>query len=503
MAELADYYDRNVALIRDYRPELEACVQDIIPDEIRPLATRSGEITITCRGSLVHSRYNPVKEGRDFVKATGIEAGDNVICYGLGLGYHIEAILDAIGPDYRCCVIELNKSLLTAAMILRDLSRLIKAENLVFITGDDEPVVAEKCIALFSDIDDKSSGARTKVVIHSASFQSIPKGFDTIQNIFEVMLMERSVPQIFRKQSIENLLRNLDDVLAWPGIDQVFSEMRGQPAFIVSAGPSLDDAIPHLSSLQDKAWIFTVDTAMSALLDASIRPDFVTVVDPQEASLEHFRGYLDTDIPLIFIPTASAAVIEKYKGPRITAIQSEHSIVSKIEHLLAYKGTIAAGGSTACITLGIVVKYGFDPIIFVGQDCGFPDMKVYSSNVMWTRRMLSTLNRFSTLEMGHRSMAETQKLVTVKDKFGHDVPTHQNLYSYLRELERIIDANPEVEFYNFFSRGASINGARELHFTEEAASMLELRLDKAIEIRRSSIDEHVKPEIIRIISDLR
>ena len=425
-----------------------------------------------------------------------------MICYGLGLGYHVETILDTIGPEHRCCVIELNKSLLTAAIILKDQSRLIKAANLVIITGDDELVVAEKCTALFSDICDESGRAETKVVVHSASFKSIPKGFDTIQNIFEVMLMERSVPQVFRKQSIENLLRNLDDVLAWPGIDEVFSEMRGQPAFIISAGPSLDDAIPHIRDFQDRAWIFTVDTAMSALLDASIRPDFVTIVDPQDASLEHFRGHLEAEIPLIFIPTASAAVIEKYQGPKVTAIQSGHSIVSTIEHFLAHKGTITAGGSTACITLGIVVKYGFDPVIFVGQDCGFPDMKVYSSNIMWTRKMLSSLNKFSTLEMGHRNMAKTQKLVTVKDKFGHDIPTHQNLYSYLRELERIINANPEVEFYNFFSRGASIGGTKELYFTEEAASMLNLTLDKAIEIERHLVDEQVKLEIIQIVSAL-
>ncbi len=208
MTEFADYYDRNVALIREYRPELEACVRGTIPDDIKPLAARSGEVTITCEGNLVHSRYDPAKEGRDFVKATGIEAGNNVICYGLGLGYHVEAILDTIGPEHRCCVIELNQSLLTAAIILKDQSRLIKAANLVIITGDDELVVAEKCTALFSDICDESGRAETKVVVHSASFKSIPKGFDTIQNIFEVMLMNNKLRDLINRSATTREIRD-------------------------------------------------------------------------------------------------------------------------------------------------------------------------------------------------------------------------------------------------------------------------------------------------------
>ena len=500
MLEFTNYYDQNIMLLREYRPELKMGTNNKVPEEIKPINSKSGEVTVTCRGSLIHSRYDPVQEGRNFVAATNIDVGDTVICYGLGLGYHVDAILEKVGPEGKCYVIELNQSLLTSALILRDLSTIITTDNLVIVTGQDEYAVAEKCTALLSDIDDATVSTKTKVVVHSGSFKVIPKGFDTIQNIFEVMLMERSVPQVFHKQSINNLLRNIDDVLGWPGIEEVLAEFSGQPAFVVSAGPSLDDALPHLKVLQDRAWIFTVDTALSALVDSSIRPDFVTLVDPQDASLEHFHGYLESDIPLIFIPTASAEVVNRYKGPKITAVQSEHSIVSKIEQMLAHKGTIQAGGSAACITLGILVKYGFNPIIFAGQDCGFPDMKVYSSNVMWTRKMLSSLHKFSTLEMQHRNIAKAQKLITVKGKYGQDVPTHQNLYSYLRELERIINTNPGTRFFNFFSRGASISGTKELIFTEETETMLDHKLDKTLSIRRGAVDDKVKQEIVRIIS---
>lgn len=500
MEEFTSYYERNMELLREYRPDFTPRITGKVPDGVVVVKSKSGHVTITLDGSLIHSKYDPLKEGERFVTASGISSGDDVVCYGLGLGYHVEAILDAIGARGRCYVIELNRSLLASAFIFRDLSRLIKWDNLIMIHDEDEMAVAEKCMALLSDMGGGPDEPAAKIVIHAASFKFIPRKFETIQNALEVMLMERSVPQVFRRQSKDNLIRNVDEILSWPGIEQVFSGMRGSPAFLVSAGPSLDEAIPHLKKYQDRAWILCVDTAFAALLEASIRPDFVMVVDPQDASLDHFRGFLEAGVPLIFIPTASGAVIEAYRGPKIVAVQSGHSIVSKIEHLLADKGAVAAGGSTACISLGILVKYGLDPIILVGQDCGFPDMKVYSSNVLWTRRMLSTLNRFSTLEMKHRSVARSQKLVMVKDRFGQDVPTHQNLYSYLRELERIIEANPDIRFYNFFSKGAAIRGAKDLYFTEEVEGMLERKPDKSCEIRKQAFDERKKGVILRIIS---
>ena len=154
MAEFTNYYDKNIKLLREYRPDLKIGVNNKVPEEIKPQQSKSGEVTVTCKGSLIHSRYNPVKEGRNFVETSNIEAGDTVICYGLGLGYHIEAILKRVGTEGKCYVIELNQSLLASALILRNLAKIITADNIVIVTGQDEFIVAEKCTALLSDIDD-------------------------------------------------------------------------------------------------------------------------------------------------------------------------------------------------------------------------------------------------------------------------------------------------------------------------------------------------------------
>ena len=193
-------------------------------------------------------------------------------------------------------------------------------------------------------------------------------------------------------------------------------------------------------------------------------------------------------------------VVARYSGPKLTVVQPNHSVVRPVEHFLLGKGITQSGGSGSCIALDIVTRYCANPVILVGQDCGYPDMKVYSSNVTKTAAWPGSTNRFNTLEMVHRKMAMTQEIVYAGNKFGEQVPTHRNLFSYQKEIERIASAHSELQCYNFLSRGVKLKGVQDIFFVEEVEGMLSRPVDKGIEITALLLDEDLRDSIQKALA---
>ena len=94
---------------------------------IKVQATPSGSDTVWLDNALIHSMYDPVKEGETFANKVAI--GSQICLYGFGLGYHINSLLKRIGPDGFLLAIELNPDLLFAAMTLKDQSKILCYER--------------------------------------------------------------------------------------------------------------------------------------------------------------------------------------------------------------------------------------------------------------------------------------------------------------------------------------------------------------------------------------
>ena len=491
------HFEANLAALGPKATQLERYLLRAVPPEVEIAVARSGAPTISYKGVCLHSRYDPETEARRFAERAGVGAGDYVLLYGFGLGYHAEALAELVGEAGQLVVLELNRAVLSAAFHLRDLRRLLSRHNVWLVTAASEHEAA----VVFNDYISGVFGAMPEehrhVLIHTPLLSVAPDGYERIVNALEVIQLERSAPAVHHGNAVCNLMANIDAVAVSPGVAAVFPVLAGQPAFLASAGPSLDEALPHLARLQHRAWILTVDTAYEALRSAGVSPDFVVSVDPQPASAEHFVFDAASPGALIFIPTAAQEVVARFPGRKLVVVQPGHSVLSPIEDLIAAKGVTDSGGSAACVALDLAVRHGVNRLFFVGQDCAFPDWKVYSANLARTRRWLQDVDRFRTLEGFHRTMAYLAKIVHVTDRYGALVPTHQSLYSYLRELERIVKAHPSCEFYSFFSRGASIRGVRDIQLVEQVDELLPARLDKRWEAERPSGDADLRAEMRR------
>ena len=429
---------------------------DKLPANVSVQKTQSGEVTIKYGELLIHSAYDPVKEGQ--IIAKNIVVGSLVCLYGFGLGYHVQAILDKIGPEGSLVVIELNPDLLASAMILRDQTALLSQKHLHLVFGKEEASVAGK----ISGHMDHPSHAASTVIFHSPSFKCIPKHFNRIINALEILQMERRGPAVFGDLENSNYALNKETVNRSPGINAYRDSHKNRPAILLSAGPSLDNVLPYLGEMEKHCVIACVDTAFPILSQQGIFPHYVFSLDPQEESFFHFIDNLENTAKLIYTPTANSNIVSCYKGEKIVVFKEGHSLFKYDVALMKEKGATPAGGSVSCLGIDCLIQLGCNPIMLAGQDCMFSGNRTYSRHAMINSELLDEASSFITLEQVHFKKMRETKLVSVENLDGEVFSTNQMMYSYLRNIEQLAETHPKTKIYNLLSRGARIENTTSL-----------------------------------------
>lgn len=464
-----DFFTTNILALNAHTPA-SACLSPSLPTTVTVQATPSGNATVKINNILIHSSYDPIKEGEKFARS--IQPGSMVCLYGYGLGYHLPPLLKQIGPDGFLLVIELNKDLLTAAMLLRDQTPILNHHRFHLIFGEDEGDVAAEILKYTNRL--KSFlPSHQQILFHSPSFKCFPPQFPRIANALEVLLMERRFPAVLGGLEDDNYALNKDIVAQTPGINTLKNAYQGRPAVLASAGPSLDDALPFLHRLSGKILLTCVDTSLPILTRERINPDYVFSLDPQDESLKHFMGTIDPSVKLVFTPTACAEVVSRFPGEKLVVFKEGSAQEQNNSNLAQEKGRTQAGGSVSCLGLDSLIQFGCNPIILVGQDCAFTGMRNYSKHSNINEQLIDKLGHRQTLTGSHLENTRQQKQVAVECADGSHVYTSQLMYSYLRTLEQIAGAHPQTRVYNLCSHGALIENIHTLGSVSELTNILE------------------------------
>ncbi|HJP18087.1 MAG TPA: 6-hydroxymethylpterin diphosphokinase MptE-like protein [Nitrospinota bacterium] len=479
---MTDTFDLNFPILKERFPRLLNLVEKKIPDDFEVMTTRSGAITGRYKSTLLHSLFEPIKEGEQFARSAGINSGDYILLYGLGLGYHLKPVLDTIGSSGKLLVIELNREIMSAAFTLIKFTEILSYPNFGIVSGNNDKEVSENLNYAFSKEWNKHSHENSKTLIHQSSFKCIPVNFKKIKTTFEMQLIEKQTKITWSEHEKNNYMINQDYVKKGNGIKKLLGKYKGKPAFLIGAGPSLNRTLPFLSKLSKMFYLVAVDTSLPILLKSQIKPHFFVSIDPQEISFNHISNYVDKSIPVILTPTANPKTVLHYSGNKYFVVQRTSSIDEiEIEELIREKGESKGGGSVSCITLDIMVQMGFDPIIFIGQDCSFPNNRLFAENSQEDEAMINLLHYHHTLETMSCEKIREKKEVTIENKFGAKLPSHQHLHLYLRYLEQIVQNYKHVTFYNWLSQGAKMEGVIDIESINEIFPHKKLRAEASCE----------------------
>lgn len=440
LANLAAMWSADAALAR----AVEAISDAQLAAAVRVETARSGEPTVavlpTAGGTVapfyLHSRYQPAVEGEKLAAAVDVDEKLVFYCLGFGLGYHVEKLFDRAGDDAIFCVFEPRLAVLRAAFERRDVSKLIASRRLMFFTTADKA-------DLFTRLNPHTAAVNigTSTLEHAASVQSSPAFFaDQKQWIDEfASLCRTSINTLMLngRRTAENLASNLGWYAALPGIGNLKDRFKGEPAIIVSAGPSLRKNMHLLPQAAGKAVIIAAQTTLKPLLEIGVEPDFVTSLDWSDICTRFFEGLPPTlRTQLVAEPKASSKIFQMHPGP--AALLGNDFADSLLHELKLDRPRLPAGATVAHLAFYLAEHLGCDPIVFVGQDLGFADGLAYVPGTGHDTAARAEYGRFYTPEMKQweQIVRDRHILRKIPDVHGRPMYTEERLYAYLQQFER-------------------------------------------------------------------
>ena len=99
---MQNFLTKNLTLLKKKSPELHDQLQDLVPDEKFTISlSKSGIPTISIKGKdkinkYISSKYDPVTEAKQLIDKSYRNKNSNYILLGLGLGFHLQALLKKV-----------------------------------------------------------------------------------------------------------------------------------------------------------------------------------------------------------------------------------------------------------------------------------------------------------------------------------------------------------------------------------------------------------------------
>lgn len=334
--------------IREYQSERTCSVEP----------TSSGWLTMAVTDDTgtyyYHSNVNPIIEGKIFAEQYYSLAYSHYVVFGLGLGYHIRALLELDDGIY-IDIIEPDMEIIKTAFSVVDLSWLSQNPRIQLIWDKD-------CQNWNRYLEENKS-----LLIHYPSLRHI-KNADVKLQLEKFFIHDSSIRNM-RIQLENNFRDNVVNCTHY--VDELKPKFQDRKAVIVAAGPSLDKNIDLLKDKSEDTIVVAVGTVFRKLINMEIRPDYVVFSDAQP-HLYHFQleGLEDVDIPIICISTVCKKIAEVYQGEKYLICQKGYN---KAEEYAIKRGVqlYETGGSVSTIALDLCIRLGCKAIAYIGLDLAY------------------------------------------------------------------------------------------------------------------------------------
>lgn len=393
--------------------------------------TSSGAYTLAVSGETgwkyLHTNGNPDEEARLLAESWFDGQHYDYIVYGLGLGYHIQALLD-MDEAVKVTVLEADSHILELAETYglagqwqdSDRVRIIIDEDFTQLVRLSEAMTGEEVFVIHypSLLQIKNTHYREQLEEYFISYSSIQTQ------------MHRLTGNFVRNR------RHFDQE-----VSSLTERFRGKTVYIIAAGPSLDRNMMELKRVQGHGIILATGTVLKKMLAAGIRPDYVIITDGGSFTYSQTNGIEESGVPLLYLPTVYYKIVAEYPGERYLICQKDFD---KSEGYAGEHGypLFETGGSVTTTALDVSIRLGCSAVVFVGLDLAYTGQRNHAS--------------------GTAFVTEVQGDLFVEDIFGNKVQTAKNLDIYRRWIEKRIaqeDAS-EIDFIDATEGGARIQGTR-------------------------------------------
>lgn len=311
-----------------------------------------------------------------------------IFMFGIASLQEIEIVAQTTHPDSVFIIIEPLPTLFVHALNDDDFSRLNNIKRYILITAASSEIESTLNIIFSGPL---LMLARRPVFYFNSYYRRYDRELviPYIKVIREFLVYKFSCIGNSAADSLVGLinnLKNLEPLSQSLDVAKLKNRFTGCPAFVVSAGPSLDKNIEQLKRIGDRGLILAVDTIAAKLIKSGIIPHFICSVERVVEVWKYFyeqHTYPD-DVYLAVPPLVDHRIVEKFAGRAVLPMRINVREYRWLAQLLGFDSEhfVWMGASCAHMAMGLAVHLGASVVTLVGQDLAFDQDKSHASDTI-------------------------------------------------------------------------------------------------------------------------
>ena len=398
-------------------------------------------------------------------------AGYNSVIYIFGIGHYL--YLKKLVERVRFSVVvvyepDINRFI---DFLGKDIDDVLNRKGLYFIAGKDRHQFLAKSLDNFLNYYNRKQ-------LYIANIPNYIKQYDVdyeeycniIQKRCDNIIFDKSTEIVHEKVQTYNYLNNVFSLINEAGIQELYDAVQAfieYPAVVVSAGPSLDKNVKVLDKYRGRVFIVAVDAALNTLKKNNIIPDLIVTMDPKFEKINAMEDEVFIRLPMIVNLISGNKLLKSHKGRKFFDVQQDNflgNIADKYNKTIPMLGT---GGSVANSAFSFLDFAGFQNIILIGQDLGYPNNKLHASDAFENERDIEETS---------------EKYFYVEDVFGGKVLTEKNMDLYRLWFEDAIRSNKTLNVIDATEGGALIKGTAIMTLVDALEKYCPLEKRKFVEM---------------------
>lgn len=493
------YYEKNITALKKISPPITEWINNekeidwgtIVYTKNHPnLLIKKG-----AKNELAYKDSNPNTQTKKLIKNLSFDKDCATVIVGFGLGYLAKNILTKADKKHRLIIVEPIASIFKYAFQFHDFSEHIEQGNLTFAT----PGMPE--VSLIIGVLENSTVINNWQIIINDYTNKRPDEYfkltkHTIETINQVRCNTGTVMGA-GKIIADNDINNLPYVIRHRGIIELKDLFTDKPAVLVCTGPSLEKNIWELKSIENNVIIIAVAQALRILLAYDIKPDFITTVDFGKTNLGHYKGLMDSDVPLVCLNRTYREILKKYRGPKFIVATPVPGHEHTAAGILTGKGHIDSGGSVAHLSFMLGYYMGCNPLIMIGQDlaltgnkshfaqadeCGIIHSDIEKGLINW--EVKDHRSHLVKEKKGEKPIYSMGAPLSIPGYFGKLVFTNTGLASFILAFKNLFEAycpkNGKRIVINSTEGGAKLEGTKQLSFHKTIENYCQNSIDKSV-----------------------
>ena len=438
------------------------------------MTAKNGSLTAQINTNmLLHSSYNPEREGMSTAEQLAAKNKETVIFMGAGLGWQFCAMAKMINgggmgasvgtcPVKKLILIEPDPFHFFGALFYIDWTSVFEVQNLVIALG----CPANSIMGLLegNDLALGNTGVNAAYVYAIPSFIMHARPyFDSVIALIERNRDKNDINAAtykkFEKLWIKNSIKNIEQIAKRRTVKQLADslEKNAENFVLVAAGPSLEKLLPKMPELKKRAVIVCVETALHALLKSGVEPDFIVITDPQYYAYKHIAG-LAAPQSILVCPLSVYPSTFRFKCREIVLCSEMFPVSRYFEKKLGEFGDLGAGGSVASSAWNLCRLLGARNIYFAGLDLSYPQSQTHikgSSAEQAFHTGESRLNSIQNMNSSSRFGANPEYAF---DYDGNKVLTDARMKMFAWWFESKIAECKDVKTYTLSAESMKIPG---------------------------------------------